>query len=1078
FLEAAKVNMGNATLIAEQTLASIELIGDIWSSHESGNGDFIQTIEQSLDHLYELKNNLNTTDPEADPPDVILGKIFDYLAVEFLKRHHPSVYHASVFAGLITTDSSERQKIEFSRIAEIIQDPLQELGNIFDTNSSSFNPDYLIIRLYSALTNLTENVELIQLIDDEFTSNAIRLTLLQNNTPPQTAELGAFLSGYSEESDQSGLRLNFFGNAGLNFERTLSNTLKWALQSSISADLDAAIEFTDNRFRTVNLNDGAISTELSVASNLTYIAPPPGHSLFSLPGLANITFNGMDLGAKLEVENDDKSYDIRFQLKDVAFSLQPDNPDGFIATILPENGLQNTFDIVFGFNDQNGLYFQNGNDLSTTISLNTGSPSSLLNVSTIQLSGAFTNQELDIEALLTGNVKLGPLAMSVDGLGLKASIGRRTDPDTFNVLNFHGSSNDSYGLSLSFRPPSAIGLTIDTGAVTGGGFLSFNPDKGEYAGVLQLEFAKVGLNAIGILNTKMPDGSKGYSLLLIITAEFTPSIQLGFGFSLSKVGGLFGAHRNVLVEAMREGLRTNSLGSILFPQDPVNNAPALISSLGSIFPVQQSRYVFGPMASITWGTPKILTIELGVLLDMPSPLRLIILGRIRMALPTEQAALVKINLDMLGVIDFGEKTISIDATLFDSRLTLYTLSGDMAMRMKYGNKPAFALSLGGMHPAFNRPPAFPELDRLAISLSSGNNPKMRLEAYLALTSNTAQVGARLDLYAAAGNWNVTGTLGFDALFQFSPFYFIVDVYGSVALRRKSKHIMGLAVSFTLSGPNQWRAKGKATIKILLFKGSISFDLTIGKKKPEELPSADVWPLLKSALEADDNWYAELPSKDDAFVMFKEGSSEKVHPLGVIQFRQQVVPFNLEIEKFGNALPTGARTFRIEGITSNSNDASFRETKEYFAPAQFLSLTDKEKLSRPSFESFTAGAEIQSSTAVAPDGTLKTLEYEQIVVDGPQDVPLALKLTLHPKFQTVMNRNRAAIGKSLTKTGFARYNAPSMGIQLKEKAYAITDKQSMQPVDFTAGSYAETAQKLRQMDGQNTHQVVDQNELLP
>jgi hypothetical protein len=746
--------------------------------------------------------------------------------------------------------------------------------------------------------------------------------------------------------------------------------------------------------------------------------------------------------------------------------IQPS--DGFLQSIFPQNGLQVPFDLGLGWSSSHGFFFTGSAGLTAVLPLHLSLGP--LKINTISLDLDVNEHGISNVISVSTEVNIGPLHATIGGIGLSVNGVFKNDSDgNFGPLDFE----------MGFTPPSKIGLTIDTGAVTGGGYLSLDPDKGEYSGALQLEFAKIGLNAIGILNTKMPDGSKGYSLLLIITAEFTPAIQLGFGFNLSKVGGLFGAHRNVMVDVLRDGLRSNSLGNILFPQDPVNNAPSIISNLSAVFPVQQDRFVFGPMASITWGTPKILTIELGVLLDMPSPLRLIILGRIRMALPAEEAALVKINLDMLGVIDFGEKSISIDATLFDSRIAAYTLSGDMAMRMNYGSQPMFALAIGGMHPAFNKPPAFPALDRVAISLSSGDNPRMRLEAYLALTSNTAQVGARLDLYAAAGNWNVSGNLGFDAIFQFSPFYFVVDVYGSVALKRKSKHIMGLSVEFTLSGPNPWRAKGKATIKVLLFKGSISFNMTLGQKKPEELPSAEIWPILKSALESDDNWSSELPEQGHAYVIFKEDSSDKVHPLGTIQIRQQVVPFHLEIEKFGNAQPVGANLFSIEGVHANDSESSFSETKEAFAPAQYLSLSDSEKLSRPSFEPFTAGAEIQSGAASTSEGILKTLEYEQIIVDGPEEsLHAELKFKLHDKYQKVMNRNKSVFGKGYSKTGFARYKAPSIGIKMHEKAYAITDIETMTPIDFNGGSYAESVQHLHRMDAQQTHQVVDQNELLP
>ena len=43
----------------------------------------------------------------------------------------------------------------------------------------------------------------------------------------------------------------------------------------------------------------------------------------------------------------------------------------------------------------------------------------------------------------------------------------------------------------------------------------------------------------------MPDGSKGFSLLIIMTADFGPGIQLGFGFTLLAVGGLVGLNRTM-----------------------------------------------------------------------------------------------------------------------------------------------------------------------------------------------------------------------------------------------------------------------------------------------------------------------------------------------------------------------------------------------------------------------------------------------------------------------------------------------------------------------------------------------------
>ena len=76
----------------------------------------------------------------------------------------------------------------------------------------------------------------------------------------------------------------------------------------------------------------------------------------------------------------------------------------------------------------------------------------------------------------------------------------------------------------------------------------------------------------------------------------------------------------------------------------------------------------------------------------------------------------------------------------------------------------------------------PALRRLGTVVLVGDNPRLTLETYFAVTSNTVQFGARLELYAAASKFNVYGFLSFDVLFQFNPFYFIAEVTAMLALR--------------------------------------------------------------------------------------------------------------------------------------------------------------------------------------------------------------------------------------------------------------------------------------------------------
>lgn len=292
------------------------------------------------------------------------------------------------------------------------------------------------------------------------------------------------------------------------------------------------------------------------------------------------------------------------------------------------------------------------------------------------------------------------------------------------------------------------------------------------------------------------------------------------------------------MDVLHAGVRDRTLDTIMFPSDPVANAPQIISRLSSVFPIAPDHHVFGPMARIGWGTPALLTIDIGLVFQLPSPVRLIILGRFRLALPPEEKKpVIRINLDVVGVLDFDRCEASIDATLYDSMLVTYTLTGDMAMRLSWGRTPMFALSAGGFNPHFQPPASFPTLQRLAISLATGNNPRLRLEAYLAVTSNTVQFGARLDLYASAGKFSIEGMLQFDALLEETQhgFGFIVDINGGVALRYSGRVLLGVAVELTLSGMHPLHAHGRATFRLWFSKASVELDVTSGTQEiPEPL----------------------------------------------------------------------------------------------------------------------------------------------------------------------------------------------------------------------------------------------------
>src|SRR6185369_923325 len=227
----------------------------------------------------------------------------------------------------------------------------------------------------------------------------------------------------------------------------------------------------------------------------------------------------------------------------------------------------------------------------------------------------------------------------------------------------------------------------------------------------------------------------------------------------------------------------------------------ILAALDRVFPAKRGSYLFGLMVQLRWGIPTLIEANLGLIVELGARNRFVVLGRMTAILPRMDNDLLRLNLDAVGIFDFDQGTIAIDALLVDSRLLhRFPLTGAGALRARWTSPRSFALAVGGMHHAFTPPAGFPSLERIALSLTTGGNPRLTCDAYFALTSNTAQFGAHAHLYAAALGFSVTGDAGFDVLLTLAPFHFLAEIFASMQLRRGSSNLFKVKVTGALEGP--------------------------------------------------------------------------------------------------------------------------------------------------------------------------------------------------------------------------------------------------------------------------------------
>ena len=243
--------------------------------------------------------------------------------------------------------------------------------------------------------------------------------------------------------------------------------------------------------------------------------------------------------------------------------------------------------------------------------------------------------------------------------------------------------------------------------------------------------------------------------------------------------------------------------------------------------------------------------------------RLIILGRVSAILPRPDAAIIRLNMDAVGILDFDAGTFALDAVLYDSRLCgRFVITGAMAMRMGLEGRRGFALAVGGLHPRFARAGGLPERRAPAARADHRRQPALICQAYFAITSNTVQFGADCSLYAAAFGFSVEGDVGFDVLIQLAAVPLPRRVPRQRAAQaRLARNLFKVTVKGALEGPLPLRVAGKATFEILWCDFSVSFNATLVDGGDAERPRPRRRPRRCSSTRSSEPraWQAALPA---------------------------------------------------------------------------------------------------------------------------------------------------------------------------------------------------------------------------
>jgi hypothetical protein len=809
---------------------------------------------------------------------------------------------------------------------------------------------------------------------------------------------------------------------------------------------------------------GGVASGLAKQLGLTVMPATPdglkvedGSLVFAVDSLGNVTLSSspvsVSLGprtlrARLRLTNPgvplfSVSLDIKQARVGVGFDL---------AAVLLGSGSAVQADLTIGADTDHGLLL--GGTTSTSINLPASPASGVLDVTGLRMElPPAPASTVNLGAILAAH--LGPADLSVDGIGVALQI----DPASL--------ATSLSSLSIAPLPPTGVGISLDAGFASGGGYLGRRGNQ--FGGVLDLRMGPIGLTGIGLLST---GGDTGFAIAVIMSIEFTPAIDLTFGFTLNAVGGMIGIQHVIDTDAINAAMHDHSIDYLLFPDDPAAHASAIIDSLVQDFPLRRGGFVVGPMIKLGWGRPiSFVTASLGVVLSLPDP-KVVILGQLRVNLPAPDFAVIDLKADAFA--EFSAERFLMRVALVDSRIAAFSIDGDFGILIRFGDSPDLAFSAGGFHPSYTPPKELAGMHRVSVDVSPPSILRLRADAYFALTTNSVQAGAHVELSADLDIVSANGYLEFDAIIHIAPsFSFSIDIGAGVSIRFEGHSIAGIDLHLHLEGPAPWKAHGSGTFTFLGFDKDFDVpSLQWGPDAPQPPDFVHPRDEIAAALSDVSAWQAQLPAGSDRLVQLREDPAETaslVHPAGLFEVRQHVAPLETVLARIGpNPVPASEKRVHLELPTVNGVPVdAMSGVTDLFASGQYLDLTDDQRLSRPAFEPMLSGLHIDPGANGTFDVNLacqSDLEYETFVADDDSLMGVyARQLADWLSAGQSMVLAAGAAGRSSLRSS-SRYSAGSEPIALADAGQVMArSTESLAPVPAVTAApvtYTHAAEALR------------------
>ncbi len=366
------------------------------------------------------------------------------------------------------------RKLQLSNLTTALTSPLALLKSQYQWGGPGFDGTLLIPRLSASFKLFDLNSEVVA------------------PGPPTALDSGLLSIGTSTSPPGLFGTLHYDLPSGLDITLPLSS--RWSVRLQTQGDFKAGLQALIVPPFTITLRPATGTLTGSLQMNLIATGPDSAHPLIILgeAGASRLQADSVTLGVGMPATWDAGSKSAKADLVaqlEVAKGkaiIDTSNSDGFIGKILGGSSLESNLDLGITYSINDGLRFRGGSALEIKLAQHV--MLGPVAVNNLILALGIKDGTFPVTVTADFQVSLGPLTAVVTGIGFRITI-KVTEDNKGNL--------GPIDIQPGFQPPNGVGLELNAGGFAGAGFLFLNPEKGEYAGGLELTFLGFDLSPRG-----------------------------------------------------------------------------------------------------------------------------------------------------------------------------------------------------------------------------------------------------------------------------------------------------------------------------------------------------------------------------------------------------------------------------------------------------------------------------------------------------------------------------------------------------------------------------------------------------